>query len=164
MSRDVIYLHQEYEGSVFTSRKTNHNETPAGYSAYFYINSVTLEEGMSRSILLIDDSKLSRMMIKKELAPLDVEVFEADGGQKGIDFYKKNRPDVVFLDLTMPEMDGFETLGNLKVIDPDARVIILTADVQSGSTKRALELGAVKVMHKPSKTEDLKAAIEECFQ
>ena len=116
---------------------------------------------MGLSVLLIDDSKLSRMMIKKELSSLDVDIREADGGQKGLDLYEEKKADIVFLDLTMPEMDGFETLENLLNIDPAAKVIILTADVQSGSTKRAMDLGALKVMHKPSNVEDFKAAIKE---
>ena len=119
---------------------------------------------MGRSALIIDDSRLSRMMIRKELSSLDLDIREAEGGRKGLDLYKEKKADIVFLDLTMPEMDGFETLKNLLIIDPNAKVIILTADVQSRSTKRALELGAIKVMHKPAKLEDLESAIEECLE
>ena len=116
---------------------------------------------MGKSVLLVDDSRLSRMMISKELAGLDLDIREASGGQEGIDLYKEQKADIVFLDLTMPDMDGFETLENLLQIDPDAKVVILTADVQSGSTNRALEMGAVDVMNKPSKREEFEAVLEK---
>lgn len=116
---------------------------------------------MGTSVLLIDDSRLSRMMISKEIAGLDLDIREASGGQEGIDLYKEQKADIVFLDLTMPDMDGFETLKNLLKIDPDAKVVILTADVQSGSTTRALEMGAVEVMNKPSKREEFEAVLEK---
>jgi CheY-like chemotaxis protein len=117
---------------------------------------------MGLSVLLIDDSRLSRMMIRKELSSLDLDIREAGGGREGLDLYKEKKADIVFLDLTMPEMDGFETLENLLKIDPDAKVIILTADVQTGSTEKAMDLGAVRVMHKPSKIEEFESAIKEC--
>ena len=116
---------------------------------------------MGKSVLLIDDSRLSRMMISKELAGLDLDIREASGGQEGIDLYREQKADIIFLDLTMPDMDGFETLENLLQIDPDAKVVILTADVQSGSANKALEMGAVRVMNKPSKREEFEAALEE---
>ncbi|MFC1885059.1 response regulator [Thermodesulfobacteriota bacterium] len=119
---------------------------------------------MSKSVLLIDDSRLSRMMISKELTGLDLDISEASGGQEGIDLYKEQKADIVFLDLTMPDMDGFETLKNLLQIDPDAKVVILTADVQSGSTNKALEMGAFKVMNKPSKREEFEAVLEESLK
>jgi CheY-like chemotaxis protein len=119
---------------------------------------------MGTSVLLIDDSRLSRMMIGKELSGLDTDIREASGGQEGIDLYKEQKADIVFLDLTMPDMDGFETLKNLLQIDPDAKVVILTADVQSGSTNKALEMGAFKVMNKPSKSEEFEAVLEESLK
>ena len=104
---------------------------------------------MPFSILIVDDTRVSRMMLKKCLPEGDYKISEASGGQEGLNLYKKEKHDLVFLDLTMPEMTGFETLEHLKKIDPDVRVIIATADVQTGATEKVMKLGALEVIHKP---------------
>ena len=101
-------------------------------------------------ILIVDDSKAARMLVKSILNDYDptVSLFEAANGLQAIDCYEKEKPDLVFLDLTMPEMDGYEALEKLKESDSGAHVIILTADVQQKSIERCLALGAWKVMKK----------------
>ena len=116
---------------------------------------------MALSILIIDDSGFSRKMIIKMLPSSgQFDIREASGGLEGISLYGERRPDLVFLDLTMPGIDGFETLSRIKKLDPDAKVIVVTADIQSGSKEKAIKLGALDVMYKPPSAETLNEAIK----
>lgn len=115
---------------------------------------------MALSILIIDDSRFSRKMIIKMLPSGQFDIREASGGLEGISLYGERRPGLVFLDLTMPGIDGFETLSRIKMLDPDAKVIVVTADIQSGSKEKAIKLGALDVMHKPPSAETLNEAIK----
>ncbi len=101
-------------------------------------------------ILIVDDSRAARMLLKSILGDYSspVNLLEAGNGVQALESYKKENPDLVFLDLTMPEMDGFEALEKIKTLNSEARVIILTADVQQKSVERCLGLGAWKVLKK----------------
>ncbi|MBF7070576.1 response regulator [Aliarcobacter butzleri] len=103
-------------------------------------------------ILVTDDSKMARKMVIKSLEEStikDLEIFEAQNGQEAIDLYKEISPKIVFLDLTMPIMDGFEALKRIKEIDQNAKVIIISADIQKLSMDRVRELGAFNFIKKP---------------
>jgi len=117
---------------------------------------------MSLSILIVDDSRVSRQIVKRALPPWESEIREASGGKACLKSYADQPADIVLLDLTMPEMDGFETLARLKALDPNARVIVITADIQPGSKERVMNLGAVALLHKPVNPEHLRAAMESC--
>lgn len=114
---------------------------------------------MTGRVLLIDDSSISRKMFKANLPPGNYILDEASGGLEGLAQYQKNRADVVFLDLTMPDIDGFETLSRLKALDPQVRVIIQSADVQKSSKERAFSLGAEDFLQKPLKADALREHI-----
>lgn len=116
-----------------------------------------------KRILLVDDSKASRMMIKLCLPrPEPVyEVHEADGGRQCLDLYRESAYSLVLLDLTMPEMDGFQTLEALKQLDPSAKVVVVTADVQPKAKERVMELGALDVVPKPPSKEKMKAILDK---
>ncbi|MCT7601762.1 response regulator [Aliarcobacter butzleri] len=103
-------------------------------------------------ILVTDDSKMARKMVIKSLEEStikDLEIFEAQNGQEAIDLYKEISPKIVFLDLTMPIMDGFEALKRIKEIDENAKVVIISADIQKLSMDRVRELGAFNFIKKP---------------
>jgi two-component system chemotaxis response regulator CheY len=119
---------------------------------------------MKKKILIVDDSMMSRMMIKKCLPSSDqysYELQEVDGGTKCLDSYSKAPYDLVLLDLTMPDMDGFETLEKLKEMDPDAKVVIVTADIQQKAAERVFALGALEVVKKPTSQEKMTAVLEK---
>jgi two-component system chemotaxis response regulator CheY len=101
------------------------------------------------SILIVDDSRLSRQLLRRHLPENEHEIREASDGQECLRLYQEKRADLVFMDLTMPGMDGFETIWHLKNLDPQARVVVVTADIQSGSRAKCLELGALQVVAKP---------------
>lgn len=103
-------------------------------------------------ILVTDDSKMARKMVIKTLKDIlqdDIEIHEAQNGQEALDLYKKILPNIVFLDLTMPVMDGFEALKEIKKFDNKAKVVIISADIQKLSVDKVLELGAFNFIKKP---------------
>lgn len=112
------------------------------------------------AILIVDDSPISRKILRKVLPPGDYDIRECSSGQECLEKYAESRPDLVFLDLTMPGLDGFQTLELLKRHDPTAKVIVVTADVQSGSRARVLDLGAVDIIAKPPSALAIAAAMK----
>lgn len=115
---------------------------------------------MIKTILLIDDSPISRKIIKSCIPKdRDYEIHEAADGSAGFEAYKVLRPDVTFMDLTMPVMDGFEATGKIIEFNPAAVVIACTADIQIHSITSVLDLGAFMVLKKPPS----KATVEEAL-
>jgi CheY-like chemotaxis protein len=106
-------------------------------------------------ILVTDDSKMARKMViktLKESTTSELEIFEAQNGLEALDLYKQNLPKIVFLDLTMPIMDGFEALEKIREFDNNAKVIVISADIQKLSMDRVLALGAFNFVKKPVDT------------
>ena len=104
------------------------------------------------TILVTDDSKMARRMLIKTLGDFisdDDIILQAQNGKECVDIYKTNKPQIVFLDLTMPIMDGFEALKYLKLHDKDAKVVIVSADIQKAAFDRVMEDGAMDFIQKP---------------
>jgi len=105
---------------------------------------------MNRKILIVDDSPISRKMLKSCFPKdEDFEIFEAGDGLAGLGAFQEIRPDITFLDLTMPVMDGVQALEEMKKVDPGALIIVSTADVQVKSIEKVMGLGAYTVLKKP---------------
>lgn len=102
-------------------------------------------------VLVVDDSKIARMGIIKSLKEIvpDATVLQATNGAEAVALYEQERPNVVFLDLTMPVMDGYEALGKIIAMDKEAQVIIVSADIQSEAKLRVLVAGAKNMYPKP---------------
>jgi two-component system chemotaxis response regulator CheY len=117
---------------------------------------------MIGKILIVDDSPVSRK-IMKSCMPEDkeFELFEAGDGQSGIDMYQEAKPDVTFMDLTMPVMDGMQALQEIIKIDPQAIVIVCTADVQMKSIFKVMNLGALMVVRKPINKQAIHDALKK---
>ena len=117
---------------------------------------------MIKKILIVDDSPISIKIIKSCI-PTDqgYELFDASNGQIGVEQYKQHQPDLTFMDLTMPVMNGFEALEEILKFDQRALVIILTADVQIKAVAKAHDLGAFTVVKKPPAKDSIAAAIKE---
>ena len=115
-------------------------------------------------ILVTDDSKMARKMVIKTLTDLlqdKVEIHEAQNGLEALELYKELLPKIAFLDLTMPVMDGFEALEKIKEFDIDAKVVIISADIQKLSMEKALQLGAFNFVKKPIDAEKMKQILEK---
>ena len=117
---------------------------------------------MIKKILIVDDSPISIKIIKSCMPKdKDYELFDAADGQMGVEKYKELKPDLTFMDLTMPVMNGFQALEEIMKLDQRAIVIILTADVQIKAVAKAHDLGAFSVVKKPPSKESILAAIKE---
>lgn len=82
-------------------------------------------------------------------------IVQGENGEQGVSLYKEQSPDIVFLDLTMPVMDGFEALAHIMAYDPQATVYVVTADVQSKTKEKILTGGATGMEAKPISEERL---------
>lgn len=114
---------------------------------------------MQMKILVVDDSGLARKFLIKELKKIKpfVEVIEAENGAVGVEMFKKEKPSAVFLDLTMPVMDGYEALALIMEIDPKAQVIVVSADIQPEARRKVLEGGAKNMCPKPINSEKMES-------
>lgn len=115
-------------------------------------------------ILVADDSKIARKMIIKSLEDSlngAYEIIEAQDGNEACEKYKEVKPNLVFLDLTMPVMDGFEALKKIKSFDNDAKMIVISADIQKQAIDKAIEFGANKFIKKPIDSEKMKVLFKE---
>lgn len=104
---------------------------------------------MSKSVLVIDDSGLTRRNLRNILERAGFTVSEAPDGMAALERYFVDKPDVVFLDLVMTGMYGLEVLGKLRELDPQARVVVISADIQTPSREAAEAAGAVAFLNKP---------------
>ena len=100
-------------------------------------------------ILVVDDSALSRKISRRILEEAAHTVDEAADGLSALERYALARPDLVLLDVTMNEMNGLEVLRQLRTMDPDARVVMATADAQSSTRTLSEAGGAVGFVLKP---------------
>ncbi|MDD4507203.1 MAG: response regulator [Sulfurospirillaceae bacterium] len=120
--------------------------------------------GLSQNIvfLVVDDSKISRKwlieMIPKKILEHAI-VVEGVNGQEAIDFYQEHRPDVVFLDITMPVLDGFGALEAIKAINSDAIVVMVSADRQKSTKEKVLAMGASAILSKPIDAEEFRSTL-----
>ena len=105
---------------------------------------------MSKKVLLVDDSGLARRSTRRILEGAGYEVVEAEDGMAAIEQYFVEKPDVVMLDLVMKGMYGLEVLSKLREMDPDARVVVLSADVQTSSRELVQAAGASGFLTKPA--------------
>jgi len=117
---------------------------------------------MIKTILIVDDSPIARKMLKSCL-PKDqgFEFHEACDGREGVEKYKSLRPDLTFMDLTMPVMTGYEAIVEIIKHDRNALIVVATADVQLKAIQTVLDSGAYMVLRKPLKKEDLLDALSK---
>jgi two-component system, chemotaxis family, chemotaxis protein CheY len=112
-------------------------------------------------ILIVDDAEFLRMRISKMLVADGHEVIEAENGLQAVESYKANKPDVVLMDITMPEMDGLTALKEIRSHDPKARVVMLTALGQESVVLEAIKSGARDFVVKPFERERVLGAISK---
>lgn len=112
-------------------------------------------------VLIVDDSQFMRRMLKGIIEPLGFTVTEAENGLDAIDKYQILKPDLVTMDITMPEMDGIEAVKAIKDIDPDANIVMISAMGQKSYVQEAIRYGAKDFVVKPFERERVYAAFEK---
>ncbi|MBN2555097.1 MAG: response regulator [Anaerolineales bacterium] len=112
-------------------------------------------------ILIVDDAEFLRVRITKLLKGDGHEVIEASNGLIAIDVYSAEKPDAVLMDITMPEMDGLAALKEIRALDSEARIVMLTALGQESVVLDAIKAGAKDFVVKPFEPDRVLAAIEK---
>ena len=115
-------------------------------------------------VLIIEDAALLRKMLQKILRSKGYETIEASNGREGLEMITTHNPDCVVLDLLMPEMEGREVLRVMRDRGLQIPTIVMTADIQETTRAECLELGALTVLNKLPKGEELLPWIEKALK
>lgn len=115
---------------------------------------------MKGTVLVVDDSGLARRRVRSILEPAGYEVVEAEDGMSALERYFVAKPDVVLLDLVMKGMYGLDVLTKLREMDPSARVIVVSADVQTSSHEMVEQAGAAGFLMKPIDSDEVLAMVQ----
>lgn len=117
---------------------------------------------MGKKVLVVDDAAFMRIKLKDILEKNNYEVVgEAENGIEAIEKYKELSPNIVTMDITMPEMDGVEALKEIKAFDPNAKILMCSAMGQQSMVMDAIRAGAVDFIVKPFDTERVIHALDK---
>lgn len=116
---------------------------------------------MKEKILIVDDQFGIRILLNEVFSKEGYQTFQAANGIQALDIVTKHDPDLVLLDMKIPGMDGIEILKRMKVIDPEIRVIIMTAYGELDMIQEAKNLGAITHFAKPFDIDDIRAAVRK---
>jgi two-component system chemotaxis response regulator CheY len=118
---------------------------------------------MPKSVLVVDDAAFMRMMIRDILAREGYVIHEAVNGRDAVEKYAEVKPDIVTMDITMPEMSGIDALRAIRQYDPDARVLVVSAMGQQKMIVEALEYGAMDFLVKPFQPTKVLETVKKCL-
>ena len=117
---------------------------------------------MAKNILICDDAAFMRMMIKDILTKNGYNIVgEAENGAKAVEKYAELKPDLVLMDITMPEMDGIEALKKIKAADANASIIMCSAMGQQAMVIESIQSGAKDFIVKPFQADRVLEAVEK---
>ena len=119
---------------------------------------------MSKTVLVVDDAAFMRMMIRDILSKEGYVIHEAVNGRDAIEKYAEVHPDLVTMDITMPEMGGIDALREIRDADPAARVLMVSAMGQQRMIVEALEAGAMDFLVKPFQPTKVLETVKKCLQ
>jgi two-component system chemotaxis response regulator CheY len=113
-------------------------------------------------LLICDDSAMARKQVRKSLPThWDVDVTFAENGAQGIQAIREGKGEMVFLDLTMPELDGYGVLQKVKEEGHKAVIIVISADIQPEARERVVKLGALDFIKKPIDSQKLEEVLKK---
>lgn len=116
---------------------------------------------MASKILVVDDAAFMRMMIKDTLKKNGYEdIIEAADGEQAVQSYKAENPDLVIMDITMPNKNGLEALKEIKEIDPNAKIVMCSAMGQESMVVEAIRNGAKDFIVKPFKADRILKTVQ----
>jgi two-component system, chemotaxis family, chemotaxis protein CheY len=119
---------------------------------------------MSPRVLLVDDSGMARRSTRRVLEQAGYEVVEAEDGLSALERFAVDKPDIVLLDLVMKGMYGLDVLEKIREMDPLARVIVISADVQTSSRELVQAAGASGFINKPAPPAEVVQMIEQVLK
>jgi len=115
-------------------------------------------------VLIADDAAFIRMKLRKALEELGLEVIEAANGAEAVQQFNAHRPDLVLMDITMPEMDGLAALKAIVAQDASAQVVMVSALGQESVVMQALQAGAKDFVVKPFQPDQIKQVVQRWLQ
>lgn len=116
-------------------------------------------------VLVCDDSLLIRKKMKDALAEIGIDhISEAENGQEAVQFCKNNDVDVIFMDIVMPEKDGITALTEIKELDKDVKVVMVSSAGTQSHLKKAVKLGVYDFIQKPINKNALEQIIEKILK
>ncbi len=118
---------------------------------------------MTRKFLVADDAKFIRVVLREILSKhyISSEIYEVENGQEAIEQYKKSKPDLVFLDVNMPKVDGMEALHFITKFDPGAKIIMISGIEQKYMMHQAVRQGARGFVMKPFSESEVIGTVEK---
>ena len=120
---------------------------------------------MAHRVMLVDDAKVMRLMLARIFEQAGYEIVgEASNGLEAVEKYKEIKPDLVMMDITMPEMSGIDAVKEIRNIDPDARIIMCTAMGQRPLVVEAITAGAMNYIVKPFTPSKVLEAAKEALR
>ncbi|MDD2573192.1 MAG: response regulator [Bacillota bacterium] len=119
---------------------------------------------MAKGVLIVDDAAFMRMMIKDILGKNGYQIVgEAENGTKAVEKYAELKPDLVIMDITMPEMDGIEAVKRIKAVDAGATIVMCSAMGQQAMVIEAIQAGAKDFIVKPFQPERVLEAVSKAI-
>jgi two-component system, response regulator, stage 0 sporulation protein F len=116
---------------------------------------------MKGKILIVDDQFGIRILLNEVLQKEGYDTFQAANGLQALEILNEHTPGLVLLDMKIPGMDGIEILKRMKVVQPDIKVIIMTAYGELDMIQEAMDLGAITHFAKPFDIDDIRKAVEK---
>jgi len=113
------------------------------------------------TVLVVDDAAFMRMRAGKLLSQSGYEVIEAENGLDALNQYKEHSPDLVLMDITMPVMDGLTAVREIREVDPEAKIIMVSAMGQQAMVIEAIKSGAKDFIVKPYEPDNVLASVKK---
>jgi two-component system cell cycle response regulator DivK len=123
-------------------------------------------EGSTPTVLYIEDNLENRMLVRRILVAEGYRVLEADGAERGLSLARQERPNLIMIDINMPELDGL-TMTSMMKADPilgDTPVVAITANVMKGDRERTLAAGCDGYIQKPIEVDDFPQQVARYLQ
>ena len=119
---------------------------------------------MENRILIVDDAMFMRMMIRDILIAAGYDVVgEASDGAEAVEMFSRLRPDLVLMDITMPEVNGIKAVQDIKGIDPDAKIVMVSAMGQQSMVIKSIKSGAIDFVVKPFKPDHVIGTVSKAI-
>ena len=161
MGGNITVLSQEGVGSTFKITLPLKQSNPMKNEGTDIENQRLIPDLTGVKVLLAEDNKINQIIFKKLMAPTNAAIDVAKNGQECIELYERTQPDVIFMDIQMPVMDGIEACKRIKALS-QVPIIALTANVMKEDTNHYYEVGFNEVLSKPIELDELYKSCVEC--
>ena len=117
-----------------------------------------------KKLLIVDDAPLIRILLRNILKDLKLHIIEAENGNEAIKKFKKEKPDIVLLDVLIQKKSGLEVLKEIMALNPKAKVLMVTAVAQNSFVEKAMKYGAIGYVTKPFNSKLLNKKIKQILK